>query len=87
MFGDFKPVCEKTSTETIANVGPISAAIDGSHRSLRLYKSGVYYEPKCSSTDLDHAVLVVAYGTDSSSGDYYIVRHEWLHSHVTQQKK
>lgn len=75
MFGDFEAGCEKTWTETIATVFPISAAINASHRSLRFYKSGVCYEPKSSSRDLDHAVLVDSYGTDSRSGDYLIVEN------------
>lgn len=75
VFGDFEAICEKTWTETIATVCPISAAIDESHRSLRFYESGVCYEPKCSSRDLDHAVLVDGYGTDSRSGDYLIVEN------------
>ena len=44
--------------DSTAKVGPISVSIDASHRSFQLYKSGVYYEPKCSSRSLDHAVLV-----------------------------
>ena len=35
----------------------------------------MYYEPACSSRNLDHAVLAVGYGTDPS--DYWPVKNSW----------
>jgi hypothetical protein len=59
-------------TTSIANVGPIHAFIDASNPSFQFYSKGVYYEPSCSSSILDHLLLVVGYGSDGTDLDYYI---------------
>eukprot|EP00914_Ancora_sagittata_P018237 GHVO01036051.1.p1 GENE.GHVO01036051.1~~GHVO01036051.1.p1 ORF type:complete len:351 (+),score=53.34 GHVO01036051.1:138-1190(+) len=61
--------------EAVATIGPIAVAIDAAHQSFQMYASGVYDEETCTD-NLDHAVLVVGYGTDLGQ-DYWLVKNSW----------
>ncbi|XP_040268585.1 cathepsin S-like [Bufo bufo] len=62
--------------QVVGKVGPVSAAIDASRRSFYLYKNGVYYDPLCSSSQTNHAVLVVGYGAEDGV-EYWLVKNSW----------
>lgn len=77
-FVDIPSGDENALKIAVATVGPISVAIDATHSSFMNYRSGVYYEPQCGNglANLDHAVLVVGYGTENGM-DYWLVKNSW----------
>eukprot|EP01111_Echinosteliopsis_oligospora_P018816 TRINITY_DN883_c0_g1_i1.p1 TRINITY_DN883_c0_g1~~TRINITY_DN883_c0_g1_i1.p1 ORF type:complete len:317 (-),score=75.10 TRINITY_DN883_c0_g1_i1:51-974(-) len=55
---------------------PVAVVIDASQTSFQLYTNGIYYEPACSNTTLDHDLLIVGYGSSKGS-DYWIAQNTW----------
>jgi cathepsin L len=70
------PRGSEASLLTAVYKNPTSVAIDASHQSFQFYSGGVYYEPQCSSVQLDHGVLAVGFGVESSK-DYWLVKNSW----------
>ncbi|KAG6549334.1 hypothetical protein Mapa_009051 [Marchantia paleacea] len=64
---------EKDLQKAVAHQ-PVCVGIDASQDDFYLYTSGIY-DADCG-TDLDHAVVVVSYGSEEGE-DYWIVRNSW----------
>lgn len=67
---------EQELLKAVASIGPMAVYIHAA-TSLMSYRSGVYYEPLCDPSKINHAVLVVGYGTDPRGGDYWLVKNSW----------
>ena len=78
-FVDLPAGDEEKLKIALATQGPISIAIDAGNPSFMQYQGGVYSEPSCGNAmdELDHAVLLVGYGTDKKFGDYWLIKNSW----------
>lgn len=71
------PGNEMNLQKMLATYGPIAVAIDASQNSFKTYKSGVYYEKKCT-TEVNHAMLLVGYGYDKKlKKDYWLIKNSY----------
>ena len=71
-------VDEDEVKEFLYETGPLAAALNANP--LQTYTSGVLdvSSTNCPVSGINHAVLLVGYGTDSSLGlDYWIVKNSW----------
>ena len=71
------PTGDEDALKSAVAKQPVSVAIEADKSAFQLYKSGVLDSAACGQK-LDHGVLTVGYGTDSSlSKDYWKVKNSW----------
>ncbi|XP_038076260.1 procathepsin L-like [Patiria miniata] len=58
------------------DIEPVMVSIDASQASFQFYSSGVYASGNCSSTLLDHSMLLVGYGQQNGQ-EYWICKNSW----------
>lgn len=84
-FVDITSGDETALQQAVATIGPVSIAIDVTEDKFMFYKSGIFVDDECSNQreSLNHGVLVVGYGsnsTDNAGGksmDYWLVKNSW----------
>ncbi|KAJ3687131.1 hypothetical protein LUZ61_016295 [Rhynchospora tenuis] len=72
-YTDILPNREDLVLQAVATQ-PVSVGICGSDYAFQLYSSGIFTGP--CSTSLDHAVLIVGYGSQNGQ-DYWIIKNSW----------
>lgn len=77
-FRKIKPGNCDDLRDAVANVGPISVAMDTRQLKMDYDPYKIYHPHECSSVrkDLDHTVLVVGYGSEGWT-DYWLVKNSW----------
>ncbi|KAI5082801.1 hypothetical protein GOP47_0002544 [Adiantum capillus-veneris] len=74
-YEDVQPHNEEALTCAVAQQ-PVSVAINANSQDFQLYAGGIFNSCSDGRTDIDHAVLVVGYGSEGGK-DYWIVKNSW----------
>ncbi|KAL4491454.1 hypothetical protein ABPG72_008110 [Tetrahymena utriculariae] len=75
-FAKITPNDQQALLEAVATIGPIAISIDST--GWDSYEEGVFDGCDYSENiNIDHAVVLVGYGTDPKYGDYWLVRNSY----------
>ena len=71
------PGDEDNLKRAIAAIGPIAVKLYVTENFVA-YSFGIFYDETCTSDHpTNHAVLLLGYGTDPLSGDFWIIKNSW----------
>ena len=83
-FVNVKRDSEDALQVAVATKGPVSIEFNASLESFQFYQSGVYDDPACSASLIDHAATIVGYGIVDNIGhigqqrlQYWKVKNSW----------
>ena len=65
---------ESNIADALVNSGPVTIGINA--QNMQLYMSGVANPDVCPASGVDHAVLIVGYGTQTGTG-YWKIKNSW----------
>jgi len=65
---------EREIADALVRTGPLSVLVNAD--SLQYYSGGIVDADSCDPTELDHAVLLVGYGSEDGQ-DYWIIKNSW----------
>lgn len=67
---------EENLKRVVAAFGPIAIGISADNRHFEFYDSGIFNYRRCKK-ELDHAMLLVGYGTNSKGEEYWLVKNSY----------
>jgi len=73
--GYFNISGEKDMLEAVTK-GPVEVLVEADRSAFQFYRSGTLDDASCGQ-DIDHAITLVGYGTDTTGKNYWIVKNSW----------
>ena len=64
-----------------------SVVVDAAPLTFQFYSGGIYDDSNCRTNSLNHAMLLVGYGTDSDTGyKYWILKNRYVYYFLVLHK-
>ena len=68
---------ENGLASAVAQAGPVAIGVDASEWEFAHYSGGVYSSSRCSAQNVNHAVVVVGFGTENGK-DYWLIKNRYV---------
>ena len=65
-----------TLKKAVAKIGPVAIGIDAGQPGFSSYSNGIYRSSSCNAARVNHAVVLVGYGTEYGR-DYWLVKNRY----------